>query len=217
MGDLDVSKKGYVEGYGSVFNVVDSYGDVVMPGAFRESIAKGGRNKTGVLFLWQHDPKSPIGKWIEMHEDEKGLRMKGKLTLNTKAGNEAYALLKDGAIQGLSIGYDTSDHTIDPKTKIRYLKKISLWETSLVSFPANTEAIIDNVKNDFIKQEVKNMSGKGIKDILVALQNLNTENRKPEGKIYPVRSKVFAQGKFQVRQASSLPYQTQAFINDPNY
>src|SRR2546426_564387 len=57
--------------------------------------------------LWQHDADEPIGVWTEMAEDAKGLRVKGQLCLDTARGKEAYALLKMGALNGLSIGFCT--------------------------------------------------------------------------------------------------------------
>ena len=146
--DLD-EQTGIFKGYGSTFGgKPDSYGDVIVEGAFRESLEAGGRNGFGVGMLWQHDPRQPIGTWLELEENKKGLRVVGKLTKGVKQSDEALLLMKDGALRGLSIGYDLDKggYEWDDEKKIRYLKKINLWEISPVTFPANTHAQITTVK-----------------------------------------------------------------------
>lgn len=130
-----------VEGFGSVFNNVDSYGDIVMPGAFAKSIA----TRTPAM-LWQHRSDMPIGVWDEMEETKRGLRVKGRI-FETAAGNDAYTLAKGGALSGLSIGYSTRNYEIDEKKKVRKLIELELFEVSLVTFPANEKATITQVKN----------------------------------------------------------------------
>lgn len=125
---------GQIEGYGAVFGNVDSYGDVILPGAF----ASVGNNSRKVKMLWQHDPGQPIGVWDEMREDDRGLYVKGRILSNVTKGQEAIALMEAGAIDGLSIGYRTKDS--EWKDGNRYLKEVELWETSIVTFPANEMA-----------------------------------------------------------------------------
>jgi len=140
---------GIFKGYGSTFGgKPDSYNDVIVNGAFSETLANGGRNGFGVAMLWQHKTDSPIGSWIELSEDKKGLPVTGKLTKGVQLADESLLLMKDKAIRGLSIGYDVpkDGYEYDDKTGIRYLKKINLWEISLVTFPANTRAQITTVK-----------------------------------------------------------------------
>jgi HK97 family phage prohead protease len=96
--------------------------------------------------LWQHDSNEPIGVWTEMVEDSKGLRIKGKLALDTTRGKEAHALLKMGALNGLSIGFVSKQWAYDRETEVRTLTEIDLWEVSLVTFPANEKARVTNVK-----------------------------------------------------------------------
>lgn len=94
--------------------------------------------------LWQHDPNQPIGVWDVVEEDEKGLRLEGRLALGTQEGRRVHELMKMGAIDGLSIGYFVvEDHW---EGEIRYIKEASLWEVSAVTFPMNEEARIDAVK-----------------------------------------------------------------------
>ncbi len=134
---------GEFEGYGSVFSVVDSYREVVDKGAFVSSLKERGMP----ALLWQHNAKEPIGIYTECYEDEKGLYVKGQLNLDTQLGREAYALLKQGALKGLSIGFTTEEDYTDSKTKATHLKKVKLYEVSLVTFPANEAANVEAVKN----------------------------------------------------------------------
>jgi phage prohead protease, HK97 family len=137
---------GTVEGYGSVFGERDSYDDVIAPGAFKGSLAAHKTAGTMPAMLWQHDGDKPIGIWTEMVEDSKGLRIKGQLALETILGKEAHALLKLGALNGLSIGFVSKQWTYDRDTEVRTLTELDLWEVSLVTFPANGKARVTNVK-----------------------------------------------------------------------
>lgn len=154
----EIAEDGTFAGYGSVFNVVDSYGDVVMPGAFAASLQRHAADASMPALLWQHLPEEPIGVWIEMREDEHGLWCKGRLLTDVTRGREALALLRAGALNGLSIGYEvlaTEDDTgaIEeklgalPEGAARYLSEIDLWEVSVVTFPACAPAKIDTVKD----------------------------------------------------------------------
>lgn len=138
-----ISDEGYFSGYGSVFDVVDDWDDVIVRGAFAETL----QSKTPVM-LWQHDSAEPIGVYERVYEDEIGLWVEGRLLLDLEKGREAYILLKNRAIRGLSIGFlpiAWEDEMRDRK-KIRVLKSIDLWEVSLVTFPANKKAVVDEVK-----------------------------------------------------------------------
>lgn len=141
-----VGDDGTVEGYGSIFGVRDSYDDVIAAGAYLASLAAHKSAGTMPAMLWQHDATAPIGVWLEMVEDAKGLRIKGKLALDTVKGAEAYALLKMGALNGLSIGFVAKQWGYDRETDVRTLTEVDLWEVSLVTFPANEKARITGVK-----------------------------------------------------------------------
>lgn len=138
---------GSVEGYGSVFGVRDNYDDVIAAGAFVDSLKAHKAAGTMPAMLWQHDSDEPIGIWTEMVEDDKGLRIKGKLALDVTKGKEAYSLLKLGALNGLSIGFISKQWSYDRETEVRTLTEIDLWEVSLVTFPANQKARVTNVKS----------------------------------------------------------------------
>lgn len=143
-----VNDDGSFEGYGSVFGTLDSYRDVVHKGAFVESIKQHRDAGTSPALLWQHDAQTPIGVWKEMDEDDHGLYMKGQLALETQKGKEAYALLKMKAVRGLSIGFSVpkGGEEYDSKSEINNIKQVNLWETSVVTFPANRDAQVTAVK-----------------------------------------------------------------------
>lgn len=151
---LDVKaldEDGVIEGYASAFNVIDSYGEVVAPGAFKASIAGLKKAKRGLKMLWQHDAHHPIGIWHDVAEDEKGLRVVGRLLKDTVAkAAEAYALIREGALDELSIGYRELETSPHPDQRgVTILKKLDLREVSPVTFGALGQAArIDTVKSD---------------------------------------------------------------------
>ena len=149
------SDEGVVEGYGSVFGVRDSYDDVIAKGAFQNSLAHHKAEGTMPAMLWQHDADKPIGVWTDMSEDETGLKIAGRLSLETTQGREALALLKLGAINGLSIGFQSKQWAYDRETEIRTLTEIDLWEVSLVTFPANGKARVTGFKADLGFETIK--------------------------------------------------------------
>jgi uncharacterized protein len=142
-----ISADGTFEGYGSVFNVRDSYDEIVAPGAFADTLNTHRSNGTMPALLWQHRSGEPIGVYTSMSEDQIGLKLQGRLALKTQRGAEAYELLKMKAISGLSIGFQTREDSFDRLTGIRTLKRVDLWETSLVTFPANDSARVQGVKS----------------------------------------------------------------------
>lgn len=136
-----LDETGVFEGYGSVFDVVDSDRDVIKRGAFAESITK-----KMPKMLWQHDHRQLIGKFTEAREDEKGLYVKGKLILDVQQGREAYALMKEGVLDGMSVGFNLTE-SVANKSHGRDIEKADLWEISLVTWGANADALISNVKS----------------------------------------------------------------------
>jgi hypothetical protein len=138
-----VRNDGSFEGYASTFNNVDNGYDVVMPGAFTKSLQS--RPASRVKMLWQHDVTQPIGVWNHVAEDSKGLFVKGRVLREVQKGAEAYALMKEGVIDSMSIGYQTleSDYTT---SGIRQLKELGLMEVSLVTFPMNDQATVTAMK-----------------------------------------------------------------------
>lgn len=143
-----VDEDGTFTGYGSVFGNVDSYDEIVAPGAFAESLAAWKASSKLPPVLWQHRSGEPVGPHLEMSEDTHGLFLKGQLLVDdVQRAREARALMKAKAVNGLSIGFVPREDSYDRVTGIRTLKKVDLWEVSIVTFPANPQAQIANVKS----------------------------------------------------------------------
>jgi HK97 family phage prohead protease len=96
--------------------------------------------------LFQHDPSEPVGVWLELKEDFRGLRARGRLIPDVMRARELLSLLKAGAVDGLSIGYRTVRGQIDPKSRVRRLYQVDLWEISIVTFPLLNGARVSAVK-----------------------------------------------------------------------
>lgn len=134
---------GFFSGYASVFNNTDSHGDIITPGAFKESL----KSIPHVKLLWQHDTCAVIGSVTSLSEDPHGLHIEARINLGTSKGRDAYALLKAGDLDGMSIGYRPDETDFDQSTGVRTIKSLKLYEVSVVTFPANTQAKIMSVKS----------------------------------------------------------------------
>lgn len=130
---LSSLKDDQFEGYASLFGVADGGGDVVMRGAFAQSLRR--RPAASVRMLYQHSSLEPLGVWDEIKEDARGLFVRGRLVLGVSRAREVRALFADGALNGLSIGFRTLRAKKDAKTGHRLLTEIELWEISVVTFP----------------------------------------------------------------------------------
>lgn len=150
---------GFFYGYASVFDVIDHHHEKVLPKAFKSSLEKWQLKNRLPKMLWQHDLKKPVGVWHEIREDEYGLFVKGQLLLDVASGREAYALMKAGVIDSLSIGFRPVRSRRDGKSSVRLLEEVDLMEISLVTFGANSEAKITDVKeldcHDVVRQGPK--------------------------------------------------------------
>lgn len=140
----EVEADGSFSGYASLFGEADLSRDVVMPGAFVKSLRR--RGARGVRMLFQHDPAAPIGVWREIREDARGLFVRGRLTPEVARAREVLALMRAGAIDGLSIGFRTVRGRTDAKTGVRRLLEVDLWEISVVTFPLLPAARVSAVK-----------------------------------------------------------------------
>lgn len=140
----DVEADGAFSGYASLFGKVDLSRDAVEPGAFRKTLRR--RGPESVRMLFQHDPNQPIGRWTEIREDARGLFVRGRLTPGVARSREVLALMRAGALDGLSIGFRTVRATKDAGTGVRRILEADLWEISVVTFPMLPEARIDRVK-----------------------------------------------------------------------
>lgn len=137
-----------LEGYGAVFSNVDSYGDVIRPGAFAKSLAAHIAAGTAPAMLFNHRAIDlPIGVWTSLEEDANGLKMEGSF-LDTTAGTDAYKCVKAGAISGLSIGFIVTAFDVERDGDVlrRFITEVDLIEVSVVNFPANDLARVESVK-----------------------------------------------------------------------
>lgn len=145
-----LDEQGAFSGYASTFDgPPDSFGDIVAPGAFRDSLQQHTERGTWPPMLWAHDDAELVGVWHRIEEDAAGLKVAGKLTLQAARGGQAYALMKDGAALGLSIGYRVpkGGATYDAHTGVRTLNRVDLVEVSLVAVAANPAAKITHLKS----------------------------------------------------------------------
>ncbi len=139
-----INEDGSFEGYASLFGKKDMGGDIVARGAFASSLKK--RGPSGIRMLFQHDPGEPIGVWREIIEDARGLFVRGQLLPQVAKSREILALMREGALDGLSIGFRTVRGKSDRKSGTRRLLEVDLWEISIVTFPMLPQARITNVK-----------------------------------------------------------------------
>ncbi|MEH2483870.1 HK97 family phage prohead protease [Nitrobacteraceae bacterium AZCC 2146] len=141
---LTLAADGIVEDYASLFGEIDQARDMVMPGAFTDTLKQRGLRKIPMLF--QHDPSEPVGVWLELVEDFRGLRARGRLIPDVARARELLALLRAGVVDGLSIGYRTVRGRVEPRTRVRKLYQVDLWEISIVTFPLLNGARVNAVK-----------------------------------------------------------------------
>ena len=151
------ASSGEFDGYGAVFGNVDSHGDVIVPGAFAASLAEYKARGTMPTMYAQHGPALggdplPVGVWQEMEEDAKGLRVRGRISaLDTDYGRRIRSLVQDGALKGLSIGYNLATNGATygkkPGEPKRTLKAVRLIEVSLVHQASNDRARVESIKS----------------------------------------------------------------------
>lgn len=140
---FDEARKGFFSGYASKFNGVDSYGDTILPGAYAQTLSNRQRP---IQMRWNH--LGPvIGKWTKAVEDDHGLYVEGELTPGHSVADDVYALMKHGAVNGLSIGFRIPPGGSAKDGKLRQLKRIDLVEISVVEEPADLGARIGDVKS----------------------------------------------------------------------
>jgi HK97 family phage prohead protease len=153
---FDSTRQGNFEGYASVFNNIDSWGDIVLPGSFEESIAK----KQQVPLLFNHWMDNLIGKATDMKEDDIGLKFAGRLTPGATMANDVYQHMKAQALDGVSIGYRVQLGGADMDGKVRKLSRLDLLEISMVISPANKLARADlgSLKSDFDPDDMESLA-----------------------------------------------------------
>ena len=150
--DVD-EKSGIVTGYGSVFNKVDADGDIITKGAYTKTIAENGER---VKYLYQHKMDMPLGKMIKLYEDEKGLMFEAEIP-KTTLGKDVMELMKAGVITENSVGIMPLQKESCPDGMdncYRKLTEVKLYEISAVTYAANDEAIILDVKGNYNKEKI---------------------------------------------------------------
>ncbi len=181
-----------------MFGNVDSYGDMVMPGAFTKTLNDLMQAGKKLPMLWQHDTTCPIGVFSSLEQDNHGLKVEGEINLEVEKGQECYSLMKQGAIDSMSIGYSTiQEQSMEVgEEMVNCLKEIKLWEGSMVTFPANAAALVESVKQaEVLIEQLKKLTGVGVapevstqadpevgpepfhpEEYIASLKNLNWEN-----------------------------------------
>jgi HK97 family phage prohead protease len=147
---LDSAETGVFRGYGSTFGNVDLGKDKCVKGCFKRSLGEHAKAGTMPFMYWMHDRNEPIGDWTEVDEDDKGLRVVGKLwtgSQETECSRKAMGILKGTAAKGLSIGYRTQKHSFDQKTGVRSLEDVDLPEVSVVGYGMNPKALVSSIKS----------------------------------------------------------------------
>lgn len=154
--------EGTFSGYASIFNHEDFGGDVILKGAFKQTLADWAKKGKLPKMLLQHgggyfggssEDMIPIGKWNSMEEDSKGLYVEGRLiALDTDRGKALHAAMREGEMDGLSIGYRAKEFILGtkPEEPYRTIKRLDLMEVSVVLFGMNDKALVDSVKSDMI-------------------------------------------------------------------
>lgn len=181
-----VQEDGFFSGYGAVFGNVDWYNDVILPGAFSKTLEVWASKNKFPPVLWNHNDSEPIGVYTKIYEDAKGLYVEGRLLIDdVPRAKSTHALLKAGAIDGLSIGYITKKAN-KQTNGIRELVELGLGEISIVTTPANEESLITSVKSKleggelpslpefekflresgFSKSQATAIAGKGLRHLL---------------------------------------------------
>jgi HK97 family phage prohead protease len=137
---------GTFTGYAARFGEVNAHGEIVMPGAFARTIRDHQTRGANPPMLWSHDQSQPIGVWDDLREDATGLAVRGRIVMETAKGREAHALMKAGAITGLSIGFRNAKATRNAQG-VRTISDLDLGEISLVTLPSASNARVTSVRN----------------------------------------------------------------------
>lgn len=133
--------------YGNVKGNIDHARDRTLDGAYQKSIERHMKNGTMPKMFWMHNPYDlPVGKWIEMREDEKGLFLKGKLS-DTAMGRDIETLMKEGALDSFSIGYIEVESKWNTEKQCNDLIELDIKEISIVNFACNEESLLQDIKS----------------------------------------------------------------------
>lgn len=151
--DDDASAEGRFTGYASVFGNKDSYGDVVVKGAFAESLKSYGENGAGIPCYWSHqmsDPMMNIGQTVKAVEDEHGLFVEVKLDMDNPNAAYTHKLIKEGRVNQMSFAFDVEDYAFaesEEHGEYLELRKMKIHEVSVVQVGANQATELLDVKD----------------------------------------------------------------------
>ncbi len=137
---------GKFEGFASTFGNADRVDDVIVKGAFQNTLADHNNRNRQIRMLFQHHRGNLIGGFpiADAKEDDIGLFVKGNINLDTQGGKEAFSLMKQGVLEDMSIGFIIRDSEM--RDGMQFIKEVELFEISLVIEPANPEARITAIK-----------------------------------------------------------------------
>jgi len=171
----DTSDIGRFEGYGSTFGNVDLGGDIVERDAFKASLSEWRKKGLMPQMLWYHDPQKVIGDWLDMTEDENGLKVSGRLwvhgDMKVEEAIKAYNVLRGTSVKGLSIGYRVRDYETQQQndgTVLRKLKDVELMEVSVAPWAMNPQAEVTSIKQ---KPKSKREIERALRDVMGFSQN----------------------------------------------
>lgn len=139
-----------IEGFAAIYDEADLNGDVILPGAFRKSLAKSGAD--AVKLLYQHTAEQPVGRWLRFEERASGLYAYGELFLATQTAREVSELIRARIIDGLSIGYRTMK--AQKSGGARRISEADLWEVSIVTFPMAPKARLVRIGDELARQPI---------------------------------------------------------------
>lgn len=200
-----------ISGYGAIFGNIDSYGDIIERGAFASTIVKRGER---IAFCYQHDTWNPIGKILELREDDKGLYLKVQLS---GAEKDIQTKVKEGILKEMSIGYRILEarNEIREGKDIRMLEDIELFEISLVTIAANPLAIITGMKSeerkDFLTAEFDRLLA------IIKNENINYEIRKLKTLVFSDFNEVAPKEEPLMKADNSIVFNSDFFTNKLNF
>lgn len=164
---LDAGKPGRFRGYGSTFGNVDLGKDICVKGCFARSLGEHKADGTMPAMYWMHNPNEPVGDWLEMGEDVKGLYNEGQIWTGdseTECSRKAANVLRGTGPKGLSIGYKTKKSSFCPKSGVRSLEDVDIKEVSIVGYGMNPKAVVTHIKSLFQDGEVPTV--RDVEDLL---------------------------------------------------
>ena len=193
-----------ITGYGAFFGNLDSYKDIIAAGAFAETLLE---KRDRIAFCYQHDIWNPIGKIQDIKEDDKGLWLKVMLSA---AEDDIQTKVKEGILKEMSIGYRVVDSSEEMRNgdQVRILKKINLYEISLVTIAANPLAVIQSMKSDERKKYLEKEFDRVL--AIVRNENINFEIQK-------LKSLVFSELPTQEGAQEEEPQMKASIIFDSNF